>query len=217
VRDIARRRKRSPQKPSSDSAKAEEDKSPAATSPDPAARAIREQISSVLEAASDAAAEIEKKGESDSAERVLAQMTAVDRELGRARRNIKKEAAALRAAAGAAAGDGEPAPADDSDAAPSEEPVPEDAAPDEITASVREKSDDELAEIAAIAAEAKDKAEKASDEKMTAYWQALYDAAVVEAARRPEFGKGEPDPALGRRERKRRAKGIQALVDASQD
>lgn len=217
MRDIARRRKRSPQKPSSDSAKAEEDKSPAATSPDPAARAIREQISSVLEAASDAAAEIEKKGESDSAERVLAQMTAVDRELGRARRNIKKEAAALRAAAGAAAGDGEPAPADDSDAAPSEEPVPEDAAPDEITASVREKSDDELAEIAAIAAEAKDKAEKASDEKMTAYWQALYDAAVVEAARRPEFGKGEPDPALGRRERKRRAKGIQALVDASQD
>ena len=276
--------------------------------PAAAALVIRDHISSILEAASEAAAEIERTGEAESADPVLAQMSAVDRELGRARRNVKKEATALRAAVEVAKAAAQPAPADEeqpelvdgeqANAADEEEPaprkrwswlrrkkgrqppadaaeevepaaaaaveeepaaaaveeepaaaaveeepaaadeedptaaddsdapaeeeapaklvVPEGVTEDELTASVRQKSDDELAESFEIALHAQRRADKASDEKMTVYWRALHDAAVTEASGRPEFGEREPDPALGRRERKQRAKRIRALVEASE-
>ncbi len=88
---------------------------------------------------------------------------------------------------------------------------------DEARRCASRKSDDELAEIYAIALTAHEEATHGGDREGEAdYWHILQRAIVEEAARRPDFGKEEikDDQTGSRRQRRRRQRLLASLLAA---
>jgi hypothetical protein len=86
---------------------------------------------------------------------------------------------------------------------------------DDARRRVAGKGDEELAEAYEIAVEARAKAESSGNPDEVDYWEMLARAAVAEAVDRPTFGQvDDGEAAIGRREKRRRAKKLKSLTAA---
>ena len=87
--------------------------------------------------------------------------------------------------------------------------------PDDVRRRFSWKTDRELAEAYELALEERNRVDGAGDSALLAYWDALVEASVTEAAARPAFGEvQEWDADEDRREQRQSARRIEALAKA---